>query len=59
MIVWAQGTSAKSKPSRYHCVPDCWINVTGWAKQKPVHPVFETDQGAIEAAGWWRCPYCS
>ncbi len=57
-IVWAQGTSLLSQPSRYHLVPDCWINVTGWAKPVPVHKTFPVDRDRAEAAKWWCCPYC-
>ena len=58
MIVWAQGTGTGSKPSRYHTAPDCFINITGWKKQVPVHKVFEVERETIEALGFWQCPYC-
>ncbi len=59
MIVWAQGISVQSKPSRYHTAPDCFINTTGWKKQVPVHKLFEAEQETVESLGWWACPYCN
>lgn len=59
MLVYAQGTSIFSQPSRYHLTKDCWINVTGWAKQVPVHKVFTIDRDEAERRGWYLCPYCA
>lgn len=58
MIVWAQGKNLSSTPSRYHYVPQCWIN-THWTAKAPIyHPVFQTTEAEAKWGGWWPCPYC-
>lgn len=59
MIVWAQGISLRSHPSRYHYVEHCWINTHQTEKRATLHhKVFETTEEAARQAQWWPCPYC-
>ncbi len=60
-VVWAQGTSLHSKPSRYHTEPYCWINLPqGYvdSKKTRIHKVFEADEDEVTKRKWWACPYC-